>query len=478
MSMSERLRIVWLGVFVCCLPSVGAAQDTPLALMLPELLGNTITLAPSTLSDQPNHIAHFRPGSDQLQVPTQVNQALLSLLSTYPLGSPSGGFTYTLDPALGTFTRTSSSFGPSFAERALTTGRGKASVGFGFQHTAYDTFEGLNLRLGEVKFYIPHLDCCSRGAAAQSTPDGSRLTPPFEGDLIQATLSLNLVSDTSVVFATYGVSDRLDIGVAVPFVHVELDARVRAEVERLATASDPTVHTFEGSDPDHHTFLASGVAGGLGDILLRAKYGFASSRSLKLAAAVEARVPTGDESNLLGTGGYQTKVFGIASWHRGPVSPHVNVGYTFSSQGTLPGGASLPDEVLVTIGADGALSPRVSMAFDVIGRSLLDAGRMELVTKTFEFASAGTGTGGGSTGGGGGGGGGGGSTPVPTTEVKSVKRDELQFFSGNRQLYIAAAGIRFSPWRTALVSANLLFPLTESGLRDRVTPVIGFDWVF
>ena len=334
MSMSEHLRIVWLAGFMCCLPAVGAAQDTPLALILPELLGNTITLAPSTLPDQPNHIAHFRPGSDQLQVPTQVNQALLTLLSTYPLGSPSGGFTYTLDPALGTFTRTSSSFGPSFAERALTTGRGKASIGFGYQHTAYDTFEGLNLRLGEVKFYIPHLDCCSRGAATQATPDGSRLTPPFEGDLIQAALSLKLVSDTSVVFATYGVSDRFDIGLAVPFVHVELNASVRAEVERLATASDPTIHTFEGSDPDHHIFMASGVAGGLGDILLRAKYGFASRRPLRLAAAVEARVPTGDESNLLGTGGVQTKVFGIASWHRGPVSPHVNIGYTFSSKGS------------------------------------------------------------------------------------------------------------------------------------------------
>ena len=118
----------------------------PLSSILPELLGNTITLLPSNLPDQPNHIAHFRPGADQLQVPAQVNQALLTLLSTYPLGSPSGGFTYTFDPALGSLTRSSNSFGPSFAERALTTGRGKVSVGFGYQHALYDTFEGLNLR--------------------------------------------------------------------------------------------------------------------------------------------------------------------------------------------------------------------------------------------------------------------------------------------------------------------------------------------
>lgn len=94
-----------------------SSQNAPLASILPELLGNTITLLPSNLPDQPNHIAHFQPGPDQLVVPTQVNQALLTLLSTYPVGTPSGGFTYTFDPALGTLTRTSESFGPSFAER-------------------------------------------------------------------------------------------------------------------------------------------------------------------------------------------------------------------------------------------------------------------------------------------------------------------------------------------------------------------------
>ena len=129
-SGQDFIRIV-LGVALWLVPAAGFAQNAPLASILPELLGNTITLLPSNLPDQPNHIAHFKPGPDQLVVPTQVNQALLTLLSTYPIGTPSGGFTYTFDPALGTLTRTSESFGPSFAQRALTAGRGKVSVGFG-----------------------------------------------------------------------------------------------------------------------------------------------------------------------------------------------------------------------------------------------------------------------------------------------------------------------------------------------------------
>jgi len=450
-------------------PGAAYAQGTALAQILPVLLGNTITLAPSHLADQPEHVAHFQPGADQLKVPSQVNEAVLTLLSTYPVGTPGGGFTYVFDPALGTLTRNSESFGPSFAERALTTGRGKASIGLGYQHAAYDTFEGLNLRQGELVFYVPHTDCCSSGGANQSVPDGSRLTPPFEGDLIQAALSLRLVSDTSTIVATYGISNRLDVGVAVPFVRVTLDASVLAKIQRLATASEPTVHTFEGSNPDQHVFSDAGTAAGIGDIVLRAKYRIPAG-ALGVAAAVESRVPTGDENNLLGTGGVQTKVLAILSYDRGRVSPHVNLGYTFSSKGALPG-ATMHDEVLATAGGDVAVSSRVTMSFDVLGRSLIGAGRMRLTQKTFEYALSGGGAGGG-------GGGGGGGRPPQGPSVQSVTRTELQFFPGNLRLYLGAAGLRFNPWRTMLVSANLLFPLTQAGLRDRVTPAVGIDYVF
>jgi hypothetical protein len=472
MSLHVRRRAAALALVTWLCPAISFAQQTPLASILPELLGNTITLLPSNLPDQPNHIAHFQPGSDQLQVPAQVNQALLTLLSTYPLGSPSGGFAYAFDPALGTLTRSSDSFGPSFAERALTTGRGKVSVGFGYQHALYDTFEGLNLRQREMNFYIPHADCCSRGAADESVPDNSRLTPPFEGDIIEASVGLELMSDTSVTFISYGASDRLDLAVAIPFVRVELNASVLARIERLATSQDPSVHAFDGPNPDQHVFRLSGVAAGLGDVALRAKYAFMSGGPVGLAAAVETRVPTGDETNLLGTGGIQTKVFGIASLNRGPLSPHLNVGYTFSSEGSLPK-ATLRDEIVVTAGFDLALTPRVTMSLDVLGRTLRSAGQMHLQEKTFEFATAGSGTGGG------GGGAGGGRPTQPTPiQTQSVTRSELQFESGNLQLYLCAAGIRFNPWRTVLVTSNLLFPLTNAGLRDRVTPVLGIDYVF
>ncbi len=153
----------------------------------------------------------------------------------------------------------------------------------------------------------------------------------------------------------------------------------------------------------------------------------------------------------------------------------MNLGYTFSSEGALPG-ATMHNEALATAGADLAVTSRVTMSFDVLGRTLLDAGRMRLTQKTFDFTVSGGGTTGG--GGGGGAGGGGGGRPPQPAQIQRVDRTELQFFPGNLQLYLGAAGLRFNPWGTLLVSANLLFPLTEAGLRDRVTPAIGIDYVF
>lgn len=470
-----RNRVAVLVLVASVSPLRASAQTKlPLAEILPQLLGNTIILQPTNLPDQPNHQAHFKPGLPQLEVPRQFNRTLLTLLSTAPVASPSGGFTYTFDPALGTFTRTSQSFGPTFAERALTIGRGRVSLGYGYQHATYDTFEGLNLRQrGSVKFYVPHVDCCSRGGGTVAQADGSLLTPAFEGDLVRAELALNLSTDSSVFAVNYGVHDRLDLGVVVPFLHVKMAASVLATVDRLSTAAEPEIHSFHGADPDSALFSASGSASGLGDIVLRSKYRVVSGAGGGLAAALDVRVPTGDESNLLGTGGVQTKLYAIGSFTRGTLSPHINAGYTFSTRGALAD-TRLRDEINVAAGFDWALTPRATLAVDWIGRSLQDAGRLREADKTFRYVTGGAGTGTGGSGGGGGGGGG--SRPVDV--VNTTVRRELQFGQGDLNLSFGSVAFRFSPWRSILVTAGLLVPFTEAGLRDRVTPIIGIDFGF
>jgi len=380
-------------------PAICQEGRLPLSEVLTNLFGNTIVLAPRSTPEVPSHAAHFKPSPEQLRTPEQFNQQIVTLLSTFPLGSSSGGFTYTYDPALGTFSRSSESFGPLFTERALTIGRQRGSLGVAYQRSKYDTFEGKNLRQRDIKFYIQHTDCCGRVQNGAQSGDGSLLNPAFEGDIIEAALALNLTTDTVVFSGIYGVTDRLDLSVAVPLVAVDVDASVRARILRLATTANPDLHVFEGDNPDEHIFALSGHAAGLGDVLVRAKYNFLTRRGGGLAAAIDVRTPTGDESDLLGAGALQAKVYGIGSIAFGNVSPHINAGYTHTSRGGLPN-VSLHNEWNYAAGFDVAVSPRLTLIADVIGRSIRDQGRLREADTIFDFVEAGPGGTGGTGGGG------------------------------------------------------------------------------
>src|ERR1700712_1733107 len=64
--------------------------------------------------------------------PPHVGEALnfdtMLEVGTSPFGASSSGFTIKLDPSTGLQVRTATTFGPSFAERALTSGEGGVNV--------------------------------------------------------------------------------------------------------------------------------------------------------------------------------------------------------------------------------------------------------------------------------------------------------------------------------------------------------------
>jgi hypothetical protein len=43
---------------------------------------------------------------------------------------------------------------------------------------------------------------------------------------------------------------------------------------------------------------------------------------------------------------------------------------------------------------------------------------------------------------------------------------------------LTSFGVKYNAWGNMLISASVLIPLTDSGLRDKLTPVIGFDYSF
>ncbi len=222
----------------------------------------------------------------------------------------------------------SETFGPAFAERAITLGKGQTNVGLAFRSTSFDSFEGVAARLGRAVVH-PRPQQLLPGARRARAP--TDFNPAFERDLLQSNLSLDISSRASVFFATHGVTDNFDIGVAIPIVTVDLDARVDGRIFRLGSGTTTTTHSFDTNGADRATFTESGSSSGLGDLSVRAKYNFLRGDVTSLAAGLDLRLPTGDEDELLGTGATRTAFSFIYSGDYGRVSPHVNIGYTFSS---------------------------------------------------------------------------------------------------------------------------------------------------
>jgi len=445
---------------VLLLAPVPARAHTLLSEMLLKILLSDIVLAPPE-GPFASHEAHFqpviRPGEvaagfeiNQLEVPLAINSIMAAQLATIPLGSSSGGFSYTFDPALGTFSRESSTFGSAFVERALTAGRGRWNAGFNFQRATYDTLEGLDLHNGDVAVYLVHQDCCG----AMNEP-GVPPNPFFEGDVIENRLSLDLTSSTFSAFLNYGVTDRLDVGMVIPFVTIDMRATVHARVMRLATAANPGIHQFEGGTTEQ-TFTDGSRAQGLGDILLRGKFRFLDTAGGGLAAGLDFRVPTGDSEQLLGTGGAQVKLALIGSMAQGPFSPHVNMGYTFSSGGSsdpLSVTPNVPDEFSYAAGFDTALHPRLTFSADLLGRTLRDLGRLVPTRRQFPFVTQ-------------------------TGSFGTATFEEFTRRPGDLSLLVGVAGIRYNPRGNFLISAQVLLPITDGGLKDNITPVIGIDYSF
>jgi hypothetical protein len=77
-----------------------------------------------------------------------LTRALVASVATLPISSSSSGFTYRLNPTLGTVERASETFGPFYVERALTAGAGQASLGVTLQYASFRAIDGNNLRNG------------------------------------------------------------------------------------------------------------------------------------------------------------------------------------------------------------------------------------------------------------------------------------------------------------------------------------------
>lgn len=389
----------------------------------------------ATLPGEQPHTAHFV--SDFQFNFGQFSTALVSQLVSVPLPSPGGGFTFEFDPSLGVFERTTESFGPILADRADTIGARRLAIGFAYQRFSFDSVEGIGLDRVPAVF----------------THDNAQLRGGRE-DVVTTTNAIEASVNQTTMFLTMGVTDHFDVSVAVPFVATYLKIVSDARIRRLGTTNELT-HFFRQADGDigdERIFTAVGRASGIGDVMVRLKSTVRKRDTTAFALGIDIRLPTGDEMDLLGSGAAGLQPFAIWSATYQNISPHANLSYKWNGSSVLAGdpstgeAAHFPDQAAYGIGADVVVTPRLTVAFDLLGRYFISAERLR--HETFQG-------------------------------LDGVSRfPNIVFAEDSYNTLGGSIGVKANLVDRVLLDVNVLFKLDENGLRDKVTPLVGLEYSF
>ncbi len=330
-------------------------------------------------------------------------QLLLVELNTLPTNTSSAGFVYRFNEELGTLERASAHFGPFFTERALRAGRHQLSMGATFRYADFTSLQGSSLTDGTFPANAARI-------AGAETPYGVD------------TVSISLNTKTITGFGTYGLTDRWDIGAAVPIVSLHF--------------TGTRDYQWRGTTTPQSFVLQD--ATGLGDVTFTTRYALANGVERGFAVGTDLRVPSGSQENLLGAGRTAAKFLAIGSMERSRLATHLNLGYTV-------GGASreFTFDGAVTVAA----AARLTLVGEYLGRRVSDLHTLQAVYEPNPAA------------------------PRVETMRWLPEGDHL-----TQSLLVT--GAKWNLGSSYLLNANLLIRLTDVGLTARIVPSISIDYTF
>ena len=356
------------------------------------------------LTNQAVPTGDFTKDSQSAAVTRDTITRLLAVeLTTQPLSSSSGGFTYRFNPSLGTVERASNSFGPFFAERSLTAGRGHASLGVSLQYSEYTKLDSYTLNDGTFV------------TTASQFSDESQ---PFDVE----SLKLSLKTTTFNILGNVGLTDRIDVGVAVP-------------VESL-TLEGSRLNVYRGSQFLQAT--ATSEATGIGDIAIRGKVRLLGDRGSGLAVLEEVRLPTGSKEDLLGSGEASYRTVIVGSVEPGMFAANFNAGYTV-------GGVA--DQLDYRLSASLAVSAHVTLIGELVGRRIDGIGAISQER-----------------------------APHPT--IAGVDTVRLVTTGDSTDTNSIIAGAKWNVFKSWLVNGSVAVPVSSSGLRADWSGLVGLEVTF
>ena len=203
------------------------------------------------------HGRHFIPAAEQGQANLIdfLRNAIGVSVANIPISATSSGATFSIQGGLPV--RTSVSSGPVFAERAQTLGRGRFLIGANVSSVRLESVRGVPLQDLTLNFTHENIDFNELGE------------PDFENDIIHVRTALDINLLVGSLYLSYGLLDRVDLGVALPLVRTSLSGSSDAQVIPFSAG---TPHRFSATgDPLEATASIDESATGIGDVAGRLK---------------------------------------------------------------------------------------------------------------------------------------------------------------------------------------------------------------
>jgi len=416
------------------------------------------------------HGGHFKPAAEIAKgsLVSSLDQLIASSISSFPLNSTTAGVTF--DFSTGQPVSIRESLGPIFAETAKTLGKGKMNFGMNFTSLNFKKLRGLDTR--EIRFNFYHENVpMSESYRDYINYSGERFgDSPNESDVMNVKLDLNLAASIFVFYLTAGITEKLDVSVALPLVGLTLSGTPRATFSSFTLASGGNANHNFGQEEDGTPILSldyeefgNETNGGLrvGDLALRLKYRILQE-GLNVGALLDVRVPIGGEDISLSTGKSNVRLLALFSKKIDDFTPHLNVGYDYR------GDELDSNEFEFVIGFDQKITSGLTFAFDVLGEIDLED---DLVSRD------------------------GGSRLATQDDITSIFDHKLiTNDDGSNQLLLserlledsnipnindhilnAAFGLRFAPTDRLQILANILVPLNDGGLRPDFATTFGLS---
>jgi hypothetical protein len=375
--------------------------------------------------------------SQTLNVPippafTAVNAEIGTQITQLPSPSPASGFIF----SFGTGGLTSKQdLGPIFSERAGTVGRQKLYVAFAYQFFEFDQISNISLKQIPVQFMA-----CAYPTAAGCSP------------LIETSSRLDLKVHQFTSYLTFGLTNRVDVSVAIPVIDVRMGMSAGCTVCSQTQLPEPNQDAFVLSfNPNQ----AARSSTGIGDVIFRGKALVVKGEQAGVSLGVDLRVPSGDELNFRGSGTFGVRPFAAVDYRTKILSPHATIGYQINrdsilaSQTDIP--AHLPNSLTYTAGFDVSVIRPLGLSVDLLGQTFFDS------QKVFEAPRA----------------------PLnhpdtACTQGASGALCEHETLNTNS----LAMGAKYSPTRNFIITGDLLVQLDHNGLHYKPSPMVGISYTF